>query len=279
MIVAVASLVIMMSSNVWWRVAGRLDRPLLLAALLLFVDLLGKEVATCCRLGVVIRLARWVASVKVVIATPMFVAEVAKVMSVLGGWRECRRCVLLRAIMTVQDDASFLVGSFWVCLIGRLLCTCIAVILGGAATTLRVMTLWSFWSAILKLLCLFSWRYLLRLVKYLGSIVRDASRDGKITLVESHRCDWLVSIFTHGWHHRELTLLPVLHHDVLIKRDLMGSQYLLITARFLLLHSRAGPMVRGPSLTMRMLCLISIVWVPSCAPNGSTATLITANLL
>ena len=55
---------------------------MLLAALLLFVDLRCKEVATCCRLCMVISLARWIATVKVVIT--MFVVEMAKVMGVFG---------------------------------------------------------------------------------------------------------------------------------------------------------------------------------------------------
>ena len=97
------------------------------------------------------------------------------------------------------------------------------------------------------------------MVKYLSSIVRDTCSDGKITRMEGHRCDRLVSIFTHGRHHRELTLLPILHHNVLIERDLMRSQYLLLTARFLLLHGRAGPMVRGAPLTMPMVCRVPIV--------------------
>lgn len=135
-------------------------------------------------------------------------------------------------------------------------------ILGDVATTtLRVMTLRSFRPAILKLLrLLFSCgRYLLLLVEYLGSVVRDASSDGEITRMEGHRCDRLVAIFTHGRHHRELTLLPILHHNMLIERDLMCSQHLLFTARFLLLHGRAGPMVRGAPLTMPMVCRVPIV--------------------
>ena len=53
-----------------------------------------------------------------------------------------------------------------------------------------------------------------------------------------------MTILTHSWQHGKVTLLTVLHHDVLVERDLVRCKDLLVTARLLLrVHCRARPMV------------------------------------
>ena len=74
-------------------------------------------------------------------------------------------------------------------------------------------------------------------------MVGNACCDGQVAM-ECHRCDRLVSIFTHRWHHLEVTLLTILHHDVLVEGDLMSGKHLLFATRLLLrVHGRTCPMV------------------------------------
>ena len=78
--------------------------------------------------------------------------------------------------------------------------------------------------------------------------------------MESYWCNRLI---TH-WENRKVRFLPVLHYDMLIKCDLMGSKYLFIsTCLLLLMHSRSSPMIWGASLAISIMCLISIVRVAS----------------
>ena len=138
---------------------------LLLALLLVLlcdltaVDLGGEEITACLMLSRVIGLAGVAMLVdSALIRRGSIACKVSKIMRVLCRSRECRCRVLLRPIVTIQNDTSLLIRAFGRRMVGSL----DTIVVFRDLTTLRFVTLRSF-----RLVLLFRTAQLLRVFQYL----------------------------------------------------------------------------------------------------------------